>query len=216
MVKVVVATVIVFVGGAFANYLRYSEQMPDRPPMFESIPYAIEPYAGEERRFAESSYDVLKADTTTLRVYDDTLGASFWLFVAYFSSQKYGSQIHSPKNCLPGSGWRIESLEPHVLTLNDGTERLVNRLIIRERTNTQMMFYWFETRGGTVREEFGLKWDLMVNSLKLNPTDAAFIRLNYTVAPGEDIETAAKRGEAFLRTFIPEVESALPFAEQKA
>src|ERR1700736_4336923 len=29
------------------------------------------------------------------------------LFIAYYAQQKSGEAMHSPKNCLPGSGWEI-------------------------------------------------------------------------------------------------------------
>ena len=64
---VVISAVILLIGGIFGNYLRYSSHMPDRPPAFETIPYQLEDYLGQERRFSELSYEVLRADTTTFR-----------------------------------------------------------------------------------------------------------------------------------------------------
>lgn len=214
--RLIIVVVLLVAGGAFANYLRYSEQLPDHGPDFAVIPNVTEEFNGEEKRFSEESYAVLKADTTMLRLYYDHLGQGYWFFIAYFKSQKYGSQVHSPKNCLPGSGWRIDNLEPYLMTLADGSERNVNRLIIRTRGKRQLMFYWFETRGGTVREEFGLKWDLMMNSLLFRPSDAAFIRLNFPVGVDEDIDQATDRAIEFLNHFIGDINRALPFDDQKA
>ena len=50
--------------------------------------------------------DVLKADELLTRSYvsmQQQMAAH--LFVAYFRSQRTGQTPHSPKNCLPGSGW---------------------------------------------------------------------------------------------------------------
>jgi hypothetical protein len=49
----------------------------------------------------------------------------------------------------------------------------------------QEVLYWFRTRSGVVVGEYGLKWDLMVNSLRRRPTDAAFIRY---MAADQDVE----------------------------
>lgn len=209
--KIIIATVIVLLGGALANYLRYVEAMPDRPAAFEAIPLDYAGWYGEERRFSEASYDVLQADTTILRVYRDSDGFPMWLFIGYFSSQKYGSQIHSPKHCLPGSGWHIGTIEPYRLRLANGFDHSINRLVINDRHNRQLMLYWFETRGGAIRGEFGLKWDLMVNSLLLRPTDAAMIRLNLPLGPQESVEDATSKAVAYLNDFYPSIEAALPF-----
>lgn len=209
--SILIACALLVIGGSFGNYLRYREAKPDSPPHFESIPYAADPFTGEEKRFEAYSYEILKADTTTLRVYRGGRGEIYWLFVAYFESQKYGSQIHSPKHCLPGGGWRIDLLEPFSLPLPDGGAKVINRLVIAEEEKRELMFYWFETRGGEIRNEFALKWDLMKNSLLLRPTDAAIVRLTTPFLPGENMAAATARGVAFMTTFYSSVEEALPF-----
>jgi len=208
---ILIASLVLIIGGAFGNYLRFREARPDSPPQFEAIPYTSGSFAGEEKRFEAYSYEILKADTTTLRLYRGARGETYWLFVAYFESQKYGSQIHSPKHCLPGGGWRIDLLEPFALPLADGGTKVINRLIIAEQEKRELMFYWFETRGGEIRNEFALKWDLMKNSLLLRPTDAAIVRLTTPFLPGENMAAATERGVAFMKTFYSSVEQALPF-----
>ena len=41
--------------------------------------------------------------------------SSFTVYVGYYDSQTQGRTIHSPKNCLPGSGW--EALESETATV---------------------------------------------------------------------------------------------------
>jgi len=143
---VLISIIVILIGGIFGNYLRFNEQMPDQPPEFGLVPYTTDDYFGEEKRFSDLSYDILKADTTTLRRY-------------------VGS---------------------------DGT------------------FYWFETRSGSIREEFGMKWDLMKNSLMLQPTDAAFIRLTLQIDNG-DVEQATNRAIEFFDNFYSDIKQGLPF-----
>lgn len=207
----IIAIVLLVVGGAFGNFLRYTEAAPERPADFDVIPNETEEYDGVERRFSATSYDVLQADTTTLRRYIGPEGEVYWLFVAYFESQKYGSQIHSPKHCLPGGGWQILLHEQYVLPLPGGISKDVNRLVIADRGNRQLMIYWFETRSGTLHNEFMLKLDLVKNSLLFHPTDAAFVRLTLPLHRDDTIKEATERAERFFRTFYPPVEQALPF-----
>src|SRR5438067_1716021 len=48
---------------------------------------------------------VLRADDYLLRRYSDGKGHTVDFFVAYYKTQRAGESMHSPKNCLPGSGW---------------------------------------------------------------------------------------------------------------
>src|ERR1700693_5191090 len=49
--------------------------------------------------------DVLRADDYITREYAASPERAANLFVAFFKSQRAGQTPHSPKNCLPGSGW---------------------------------------------------------------------------------------------------------------
>lgn len=201
---------LIFLGGTLGLFLRYYEVKPDKGPEFSKIPLEFSKYRGVERRFPESTYSILKADTTTLRRYQDSAGNVYWLFVAYFKEQKYGSQIHSPRQCLPGGGWRIDSIAPYSLTLSAGLTQPLNLLTIGRQDTKQVMFYWFETRSGSIRGEFALKFDLVKNALLFRPTDAAFVRLTVQSA-SESNENSKELGETFLRVFRASVDEALPF-----
>ena len=207
----VIVIIILALFGSFGNYLRFANRGSNEPARFSEIPMMTDNYVGEEQRFSDQSYEVLLADTTTLRLYVGPEGNKYWLFIAYFESQVYGSQIHSPRHCLPGGGWQIENIEPYQLNLTDNSSKLVNRLMISTDQHKQLMLYWFETRGGAIRDEFGLKFDLMKNSLLLQPTDAAIVRLTVPVKPGEDFDSATKRAVTYFNIFHTSVMKSLPF-----
>lgn len=211
--KALIALCILLPFGGFGTYLRSHQTQPDRPAEFGRIPYEMGEYVGVEERFEEYAYEVLKADTTTLRVYREITGDAYWLFLAYFSSQKYGSQIHSPKHCLPGGGYRILSIEPHQVPLLDGRTITVNRLRIASPQRMELMMYWFETRSGIIPSEMGLKLDLMKNAVALAPTDAAICRVTMPLPLGADFDAATARMVAFIQAFYPVIETALPFGK---
>lgn len=205
---------MILIGGVLGLFLRYHEVSADHGPEFEKIPYEFASYQGVEERFDESAYQILKADTSTLRRYQDEEGVVYWLFVAYFSSQKYGSQIHSPRHCLPGSGWRIENISPVALRLSDDTSAAtieMSRLVIERDNRRRLMLYWFETRSGVISGEYSLKLDLVKNALLFRPTDAAFVRLTVDTPDG-DIKKADALGKKFLQNLSESLESALPFS----
>lgn len=210
--KGLTAVLVLLIFGGFGTYLQGHRAVPDRAPDFNVIPMETAQYFGTEHRFDDSTYIILKADTTTLRMYR-TLGEGdvYWLFMAYFSSQKYGSQIHSPKHCLPGGGYKIVTIDPYKISLPDGRTLLANRLLIANDQNKELMFYWFETRSGVISNEFGLKFDLMKNSIMLQPTDAAICRITAPLALDADFDAATGKVVEFIRQFYPSMKTALPF-----
>jgi EpsI family protein len=214
--KALVAVLVLVLLGGFGTYLKSHQIRPERGPDFGKIPFETAAYLGTEHRFEDYEYEVLKADTSTLRMYREESGDVFWLFIAYFSSQKYGSQIHSPKHCLPGGGYRIVSNEPYTIDLGSGGSITVNRLLIVSQRRQELMLYWFETRTGVIANEFGLKLDLMKNAVRLLPTDAAICRLTLPLSSQTDFDDATAKATVFIRAFYPAVESALPFGRSAA
>lgn len=104
-------------------------------------------------------------------------GVQVWIAIAYFAQQQVNSQIHSPRNCLPGSGWRVASLE-EIVVGSPGNEHPAKQMIIAKNDRHQEVLYWFRTQGGTFANEYAHKWDLIRSSLARRPTNAIFIRYN--------------------------------------
>jgi EpsI family protein len=192
------------------NLLRYSRVESKKLPGFDLIPMHSGDWSGQEYFFPDQTYELLKADASTLRRYANSGGKELYLFISYFKSQKYGSQIHSPKNCLPGSGWKILTREKTKIKGASGSVLLVNRLLISDGRSKEVMYYWFQTRSGLVTSELGLKLDLVINSLRRAPTDAAFIRINLPLNEVSEKEALVLL-EDFLQVFQLRIKEALPF-----
>lgn len=212
MKKLLLAPVVLIIlGGIVGNALRFTDKKPDKIAELSKIPLVInETYYGREYPIDDLTAEVLKATVATNRVYSTADGASFQLFIAYFESQKYGSQIHSPKHCLPGSGWKIETIEPYELSLPDGSKKIINHSVIRDQFKQVVMLYWYETRSGSIRGEYGLKLDLIKNSILFDPTDAVIIRLTIDTGSG-NIDEATDKGLEFIRQIYPYIKESLPF-----
>jgi len=196
--------------GILINILRYSRVESKILPLFSSLPLQLGDWDGQEYFFSDETNQVLKADTYAFRKYTSCEGQELWLFVAYFKSQKYGSQIHSPKNCLPGSGWKIMSRKKILIKTDTSSDLKVNKLLISDKLFREVMYYWFQTRSGIITSELGLKLDLVLNSLKRAPTDAAFIRINLPLNQLSEKEAQLVL-EDFLKAFLPKIKEILPF-----
>jgi EpsI family protein len=120
----------------------------------------------------------LKLDDYLIRRYVDPAGVSVSLYVGYWSTQRKGAQIHSPRNCLPGSGW--EPLEGSLLTVALPPPHppiTVNRYLIQKEREIQMVLYWYQARGTVTAGEVAAKLDMLRSSVLLNRTDAALVRV---------------------------------------
>jgi exosortase D (VPLPA-CTERM-specific) len=133
------------------------------------------------------------------------------LYVAFYASQRTGATIHSPRSCMPGGGWQITNLSQVSLADALGMDGpTVNRTIIQLGEQRQLVYYWFQQRGRIITNEYLAKWYLFQDSLTMNRSDGALVRLITPVPPGGDADIADARLQAFLREFYPELPRFLP------
>jgi EpsI family protein len=160
------------------------------------FPRQLGPWRGVEGPpVAPEVVAVLGADDYLNRVYVDSTGRAAGLWVAYYRSQQQGDAIHSPLNCLPGTGWTpVARSRPR---LAFGSERVsVNRYIVEKRGERQLVTYWFQGRGRIVASEYANKAYLLLDALRLRRTNGALVRI---ITPlGSDERTAEEVMAAFV------------------
>jgi EpsI family protein len=184
-VRSLIVVLLVGLVGLFARTLEARRPEVTGLPPLGSLPRVVGDWVGEDYPMTERVAEALGADVTVNRFYQGPGGAGAWVFVAYFREQQVGSQIHSPQHCVPGSGWTIQSVE-RTRVDRGGSPAEVQRLSIDRQGSEQVMLYWFRTRSGVVAGEYALKLDLVKNSLRGRPIDAAFVR--YTAPAGQEAQ----------------------------
>lgn len=84
---------------------------------------------------------------------DDSRGAvPVTLFVAYYASQRSGHTIHSPLNCLPGTGWEWVERKQRRIDVAPGQTIELNGNVARRASQQDLVDYWYQSRGRTVRK----------------------------------------------------------------
>jgi exosortase D (VPLPA-CTERM-specific) len=169
-----------------------TEYLPERPA-FVNFPLVLEDgWRGRSRPLDRIVEDVLQVDDYILADYVNGKSAVNF-YVAYYGSQRAGASAHSPRSCLPGGGWRIDS---HTrVELDNGVP--VNRFLITLGEHRQLVYYWFKQRERNITNEFMVKWYLLWDALTRNRTDGALIRLTTMIQPGEDVEAVEGRLREF-------------------
>jgi EpsI family protein len=154
--------------------------------------------------------DVLKADDTLSRTYAGPEGAA-GLFIAFFKTQRQGQSPHSPKNCLPGSGWQQEEtgrMDVAIPGEPNGSIH-INRYVVSKGEAESMVLYWYQSQGRVIADEFAAKFYLVSDSIRHHRSDTSLVRIVVPITQA-GIPRAEKIGVDFVKTFYPAVKAYLP------
>jgi EpsI family protein len=174
------------------------------------IPWQLVGFSGRAAPLSPAEAKVAGVTAYLSRMYQ-VAGPSapswFSLYVGYYDDQTQGKTIHSPKNCLPGSGW--EALQSSTLDVTIGNRTYtVNRYLLRQGAEEALVLYWYQGRGRVAWNEYRVKWDLLRDAALHQRTDEALVRVVVPVS-GEQTE-ALKVAARVATNLIPALYTALP------
>jgi EpsI family protein len=170
----------------------------------DALPMTVQDWSGYRLPdIDEQSKRVLGADDYVNRRYARGDGAVD-LFVAYYGAQRQGDSIHSPRNCLPGAGWRPVASSTIELPLN-GRSATVNRYVIEKGLDRRVVFYWYQGRGRVVANEYANKLWLMVDAMTTGRSDGALVR---AMAPAT--HEGERDAKAFVQAVFAPISQVLP------
>lgn len=137
-----------------------------------------------DKRLDPESLRLLAPDDYVLRTYGGR-GSGFELFVAFFGRQTGRAGIHSPRNCLPGSGW--EPVDRDLLAVHTSYgPATVNRYTVEHESGARaLVVYWYQGRGRVASSEYAVKWDLLRDAVLQRRSDEALVRLVFPLPDGE-------------------------------
>ncbi len=159
----------------------------------------------------QETLDVLRADDVVTRVYSESGTGRFAnLFVAYFKTQRTGQSPHSPKNCLPGSGWAASTADVLTIPVSGQEAPLrVNRYIVERGEDQSVVLYWYQTPRRVIASEFEAKYYLVLDSIRYNRSDTALVRVVTPVVNGDE-DAATKAAIRFVQSFFTPLRQYLP------
>jgi EpsI family protein len=147
---------------------------------------------------------VLRADDVLARTYEVLPGTRVQMFVAYYRTQRAGESMHSPRNCLPGSGWEPISISLIAADLGGRKEKL-NRYLVEKEDKRLLVIYWYQEHNRIIADAYSGKLYLMWDSIRLHRRDGALVRFSVPVNPGMDEEEKTKTILQFIRVAAPEI-----------
>jgi EpsI family protein len=103
-------------------------------------------------------------------------GGDLNLFIAYYALQKAGESMHTPKNCLPATGWEITKFDEAELSVDGRAER-INRYTIQNGDSRAVVLYWYQTSDRIIASEYEGKVFLVWDAIIKGRTDGSVIRI---------------------------------------
>lgn len=186
-----------------------AEFVPSSRPLAE-LPRTLAPWTMVQESFVDKeTMDVLRADDTLNRIYQGPTGAQASLFVAAFRTQRNGKSPHSPKNCLPGSGWTQLSSDDYSIDVGLPAPIVVNRYVIVHGEERELVLYWYQSRSRIVADEFKAKFWVVADAMRFNRTDTALVRVIVGIV-NNDEDAATRTGVNFVQAFFNTLRQYLP------
>lgn len=155
--------------------------------------------------------EVLRADDIVSRLYaHPDMQAPASLFVAYFKTQRTGQVPHSPKNCLPGSGW-VPSDTGYLEVPVSGVLHpiKINRYVVSKGEERSVVLYWYQSRDRVIASEYHAKFWLVADSIRYHRSDTSIIRVVVPVIQNDE-DAATQTGIRFLNALFPVLKQYLP------
>jgi len=171
------AMVLVLAGAAVGLHaLSHGERMILSSPL-RNFPIELGAWHGSEVPLDAEILKVAAVDDYLNRMYRAPDGRILGLYVGYYESQQTGDAIHSPKNCLPGSGWQPVTAGRLTLALPNGSAAPINLFVIEKGLDRQIVLYWYQSHGRIMASEYAAKYYIVRDAIRMNRTDSALVRI---------------------------------------
>ncbi len=162
------------------------------------------------RKSGEKVIKMLGVDDYIEYNYVNSSGQRVNFYAAFYEAVGNGKGYHSPKNCIPGGGWGIEEINTVEITPNGYTNPVrISEMIIRNRNEYQVVYYWFQNRGRIIASEYWEKIYLVLDAIFKKRRDGTFVRLMAYAEDGK-IEVARKELKEISKQILPELGNFLP------
>lgn len=193
------ATVLVLGSTLAATRLTDQRKAEGLARPLEQVPMEIEGWrAVGALRVPERALERLQPTEVLSRMYERN-GKRVQLFAAYYAQQRAGETMHSPKQCLPGSGWEIWKSGSAEVEADGGRVR-INKYGVQKTAERMLVLYWYQAGKRVIASEYMGKLMLVRDALLEGKTSGFLVRVAMADEGG-----AEQEGITFAEKVIPEI-----------
>ena len=206
----ILTLVLLLQAGVFYGFSR-GENLPFHRPLAQFSISSSNWAMREDVQLDKETLDVLKADDVLSRVYQNQANGNIAsLFVAYFQTQRTGKTPHSPKNCLPGTGWTpTQSGMIDIQVPGQADPIRVNRYVVARGSNQSLVLYWYQAADHVIASEYAAKIFTVTDAIRYNRTDTSLVRVVVGVQDG-NVQAATDTAVSFVKSFFEPLKQYLP------
>ncbi len=193
--------VILLTAFGITQLAHHSQPIASKFP-FDTFPMKVKDWKGVPAKMDQREYEIAGVEDYVLASFYRQGHAPIHFYLGYYESQKQGDTIHSPKNCLPGSGWNI--LESGTVKVHIPGKKLpvtLAQMLLGKGKQRQMVLYWFHSRGRIISSEYMQKIWLVTDSIFRHRTDGSFVRITCPVT--RDREHTIEEMKPFVQAIFP-------------
>jgi EpsI family protein len=175
----VAAGLILVLQASASRMLKIDEQKIGIPGL-HNVPFQIQKWqASTEQSIGPEVEAYLKPDDYILRDYaDQSGGPGINLFVAYFKSLQNNYGPHSPRICLPGSGWLVSDSKITTVQVPGRPEGIpINQYTMEKANERILVLYWYQNDRNAWAEEYRGKLRLLPDLIRYRRSDVSLVRL---------------------------------------
>jgi len=195
-------------------YFQYIEDT-SRTPIRKRLalfPHRLGQWQGSDEAISDWELQMLGMEDHLLRRYSNGRDPDIWVYVGYYESQTKDDIIHTPKNCLPASGWTPISNSRERIHFTKGPIRIaeVKKYLVQKGVEKDIVVYWYHSRGRVVANEYLARLYLIWDSITKKRSDGALVRVYCSADPDEI--SAWRHLVSFVHEFLPVLYEHLPDA----
>jgi len=205
-----ISVALLVAGFALVRYTATAEVEVARAPL-ATLPRAIDGLMGSDDPITPQVLEKLALTDYVSRSYQGDDRRSVQLYIGFYASQRTGATYHSPRNCMPGSGWQILESATSQVPGPDGRPATVNEMVIGKGTDRLIALYWYQDRGRVVANEYLAKIYLVWDAATRHRTDGSMVRVLVPAGIDEgDMEAARREARAFAGALMPMLPAFIP------
>lgn len=144
--------------------------------------------------FNEPTLKALRPTDYLMRTYENPDGDRLSIYIGYHDGGPSSGPIHSPRNCLPSSGWVLAHDQNMRVPVGGDTVNLV-RADFTKDGGIVTYYYWYQIQGETIAKDIAMKFSEFSGMLLRRRKDASFIRIGL-------LHEDPVKGDALLRDFL--------------
>jgi EpsI family protein len=196
------------VGCVFTLFIDRQQVVELAAPL-STLPITVVDHRGTDLPISEGEQRVAGMTSYSFRSFVKDSAEVFSIYVGYYDHQTQGKTIHSPKNCLPGSGWEALAQTERQVATPKGAET-VNRYLLQNGQERALVYYWYQGRGRVAANEYRVKWELLRDAAISGRSEEALVRIVIRLRPAMNEQQADQLATRIAGELIPSVFQVLP------